>query len=154
MRMALVGSSIHGELLSPNDIDLAIECNSLKEFNVMVSVYKADCSNNPKDGKNIAVARHGDLNIILLLGITIPEYTSGMDFDIVRGYKDLPSGELILTNVAKEALKNKRITYLQRNDEHQALFRRYDGDYRDKNRKSKYANKIPKGWTLIIKEGN
>jgi hypothetical protein len=32
MRIALVGSSIHGDLLSPNDKDIAIECHSIQDM--------------------------------------------------------------------------------------------------------------------------
>lgn len=151
MRMFQVGSSIHGDLLSPNDIDIAIETDSVLEYeNLSTALGASEPVSDERDFYRIATARNGDRNFILLHNITAAEYSKGMDVNVVRGYKDLSSGSLTLFKEAKQGLKNKQIIFLKRSPEHEKLFKNYGSV--DKERVSKYSEKLPDGWELIVRK--
>lgn len=146
--MYLVGSSIHGNLLDPQDTDIAVETDSREEFNTLSATLQATWIHAGK-GSIVSVSRQGRLNFIILSGVTVKEYSKGMDVNLVRGYKDLSTGILFLHPEAKKGLKNKTIEILKRNARHEKMFTRYAT--RDENREVKYLKKLPKGFTFIKK---
>jgi predicted nucleotidyltransferase len=151
MKTYLVGSAIHGDLLSPNDRDLAVICDTKPEIeNLAIEFGKAISDSELRKDFIMSCHRKEDINIILLFGHSIKEYVKGMDFNIVRGYKDLSTGKLWLSKEAELGLKNKTIEYLGRSENYKKLFTsKYEED-RVNERRSKYASKLPSGWKLII----
>ncbi len=132
-----VGTSIHGDLLTPNDIDIAV-CYKLP------FVTKAF----------VKCFRFFKLNFICVHGIELNEWYSDFDFDIVQGYKSLFTRKTYLTQAAERALKNKHITHLRRGFTSESLFKQYD-DEKTVTRYKKYKEKLPEGWTIssyLIKE--
>lgn len=151
MKMFQVGSSIHGDLLSPNDIDIAIETSSLVEFeNLKLALGAKEPVSIDGDFYRIATARNGDRNFILLYNIIAADYSKGMDVNIVRGYKDLTTGKLTLFKEAKQGMKNKQLIFLKRSPEHEKLFKNYGSV--NKERVAKYSEKLPDGWELIVRK--
>jgi len=146
MKLAQVGSSIHGTLLAPNDVDIAIQTDSKKEFKQLCKLYNSEPVHIK--GKSLATSKQGSFNYIILHNITISEYVKGMDFNIVRGYKNLQSGRLVLFKEAKQALKTKTIKMLHRDKIHSELFAVYGST--DSERLGKYLQKLPTGWTLTV----
>jgi hypothetical protein len=147
MKINLVGSAIHGNLLKPNDKDITIETKSLREFKSLAKILGAKI-HRTKLKMSVATVRHGDLNIILLNRLTTKQYVSGMDVNLVRGFINGETGKSWLTTDAKLGLKNKVIKFLPRGKEHIELFGLYDELESD--RKAKYVNKVPKGFTFIV----
>lgn len=134
--IAQVGSSIHGDLLKPNDIDIAI-CFKLPLLNF----------------KGVKCLRIFKLNLIIIHGVTLEQYIDEFDFGIVRGYRTLFTRKLILNYLAKRDLEAKQITQYERNE---SLFVNYKGTKEEREilrskevlRYLKYKEKIPKGWKL------
>lgn len=134
--IAQVGSSIHGDLLKPNDIDIAIG------FKLpFVAAKKA------------FTFRIGKFNFIIFHGQTVKQYTNDFDFNILRGYKSLFTKKLHLSFEAKGALHSKYIMQLRRNNE---LFKIYQEKQDEKinDRLEKYRTKLPKGWRLFNLNGD
>ena len=156
MKMYLVGSGIHGDLLSPNDKDIAIIC-SLDEFRQIKTTF--GINNTSVGGKiNMLCTRHDTLNFIYLNKCTIKQYVMGMDFDIVRAYRDLSTGRAWHSKECLRALNTKTITYVGRSEFWKKFMHTtstdLSGDYgldRKDERIAKYIGKIPKGWKMIIK---
>ena len=134
MRIAQVGSSIHGKLLTPNDVDIAI-------------VLRNRCCNKRPGMKSVKI---GKLNLIFLWDISIEDYVKGMDMNIVHGYKSIFFRKLVLYYAAERALEEKKIIQFHRNELHATLFTRYDEKEldRDLKRAIKYKSKCPKGFTF------
>lgn len=148
MKFYQVGSSIHGDLLSPNDIDIAVVCASSEEFELASFIFKA-MESSYLNGKSIAVSRQENLNFIILLNISILKYTSSMDVNLVRGYRDLSTGKLYLSNEAKKGLKDKIIRLMDRDKKITQFFQNaYSEDETNEHRYIKYVKKLPKGWLL------
>lgn len=145
MRIALVGSSIHGDLLSPNDKDIAIQCDSERELKNIVLLLGQSEYQHLKNGISLAIIKNGDLNNIVFHGFTIEDYVQSMDLNIVRGFKDLVTKELVLFKEAKDALKTKTIKALPRKGLHE-VFESYPEKTRE--RLEKYLDKLPIGWTF------
>lgn len=124
---ARVGSSIHGNLLKPNDIDIAI------------------CFKLPLVTKQICKClRIGKINLILIHGERLADYIGGFDMNILKGYKSLLTNKLYLTDAAKIDLQNLTITQVPR---YSLIFDAYDKS-RPFDRAIKYASKVPKGYTF------
>lgn len=129
--IAQVGSSIHGDLLSPNDIDIVL-CYKLPFF----TSTKPVCF------------RLGKFNFIVLHNNTIFDYVNEFDMNILRGYKKIFSRELVLFPLAFKALDTKHIKQLMRK---YSVFEIYDKEvYRESLiiRATKYMAKLPEGWTF------
>lgn len=125
--IAQVGSSIHGNLLKPNDIDIAI-CFKLP----LLNFQKVKCF------------RLGKFNLILIHGKRLKDYVNEFDFNVLRGYKTLFTRKLILFYPAKIAFECKWLCQLERDC---SLFEDYEGKKQiEKDRAEHYQAKIPKGW--------
>lgn len=136
-----VGSSIHGKLLKPNDIDIAVSYKLPFQVKEKFSHFKI-----------------GKFNFLLIRAKTIENYVNKFDMGIVRGYKSLLTRKLTLFPEAKLDLKNKTITQYKRND---ALFKdnyygngNSNGKHKRAERRKKYKAKLPnKRWKFKISRG-
>lgn len=133
LQIAQVGSSIFGDLLKPNDIDIAVA------FKLpLVTLKKA------------FTFRIFKLNIILLSGLTLQEFIDNFDMNIVRGsYKSIFTRKLHQSWASKHAMETKTIQQYERNCE---LFGNYTGlNSKDviAERANHYKNKLPTGWTFV-----
>lgn len=146
MEIYLVGSSIHGDLLSPNDKDIAVECKSEQELKNVVLLLGGNIYHGTKE-KGMAIIKNGTLNNIIFYGFTVKEYVKSMDINIVRGYRNLKNNSLTLFPEAKQALKTKTLEFLPRKALHE-IFEVY-GD-KQSERLVKYVDKLPEGWTLKL----
>lgn len=133
--IAQVGSSIHGDLLKPNDIDIAVG------FKFPLLTFK-----------KAFTFRFGKYNFILFHGQTVTQYVKDFDFNILRGYKSLFTKKLVLFTDARIALKYKSIIQLPRDNE---LFKIYAAKQDEKlnDRLEKYKRKLPRGWKLYDTDG-
>ena len=145
MKIALVGSSIHGDLLSPNDKDIAVECETKRELRDIVLLLGGTEYQALKGDINLAIIKNGNVNNIIFHGFTIEDYVKSMDLNIVRGYKDLKTKQTFLFKEAKEALRDKLIKVLPRKKLHE-VFNYYPEQ--TKERITKYLDKLPEGWTF------
>lgn len=132
-QIAQVGSSIFGDLLKPNDIDIAIA------FKLpLITLKKA------------FTFRIFKLNIILLAGITLQDFIDNFDMDIVRGsYKSIFTRKLHQSWTSKYAMETKTIKQCERNC---SLFGNYIGLNSEDiiaERANHYKKKLPVGWTFV-----
>jgi hypothetical protein len=125
-----MGSSIHGDLLKPNDIDIGISIKLPGTTSQWVKCF-----------------RIGKFNLVLLYGVDRDTYINGFDMDIVRGYKSIITRKLYLSEMAKGALKNKHIQQIDRDND---LFKINEEYSKEKvlERALKYYIKLPQGWTF------
>jgi len=133
VQVGQVGSSIHGELLKPNDVDI---CISIKLPLITKFLAKT--------------MRIGKYNLIFLHGVSLHEYYESFDMGILKGYKSIFNRKLHLTWAAQRDLQYKRITQFNRNCD---LFVNYDPHEEKQKqieRAIKYKNKLPEGWTIYL----
>lgn len=154
MKMYKVGSSIHGRLLSPTDIDLVVIADNKKHYRTLVKMFS--CGGGIEENKNsdisIATARHGRYNYIIILGLSIDKFTKSMDVNLVKGYIDLDTNKLKLHKEAKEGLKNKQLIVTRNDKLHESIFCHYNHNELQDKRAEKYLKKLPEGFTFEYKK--
>jgi len=169
MKIAHVGSSIYGDLLKPNDIDIAISTklfftifwNIGKIFNLLPKKHSKNSNKITKDFLGIKISwqerikpfswfsmRISKYNFIILKHYSIEDYVRSFDMNILYAYKSLFSKNLILLPEAKRAFQDKTIQQLKRKYNIFEVF--YDGcNSSEEGRAKKYRTKIPDGWRFI-----
>lgn len=123
MKIAQVGSSVHGKLLQPNDIDIAIELGNFTRLELFIAFLLGDRTFQFKQGfKSIKIWK---FNFLFLFKVSLLEYVNSFDMNILKFYKTLISRKLIPLNIdAIKSLTNREI--IQKKRGLQWLFEKYD----------------------------